>query len=82
MDDVKSFIEQIAQEIDNFHPLEDFVNYVWPNSYFRRYTDEEAEFRNKCLNNCFNVCASVTPDFFTYLLKLFEHVKNGMFIEQ
>lgn len=82
MKDVKAFIEQIATETDNFHPLADFYDYVHPNSYFRRYTDEEAEMRNQCLEHCFKVCATVTTDFFTYLLKLFENERAGALIEQ
>jgi hypothetical protein len=70
--DVETFIGQIADEINDFHPLEDFTNYVYPESYLRRYTDEEAAIRNKQLDKCFNVCSKFTPDFFTYLLNLFQ----------
>lgn len=79
---VRRFIELLAGEIDNFHPLEEFSSYVYPDSYFRRYTDEEAEIRAKCLENCFEVCATITPDFYTYLIKLFEKERSGMLIEQ
>ena len=72
MKGVKTFIEQIANEIDNFHPLEDFKNYVRPDTFMRRYTDEEAEARNKSLEKCFDVCAYHTEDFFSYLIWYFE----------
>ena len=72
MQDVVTFIEQIAGEIENFHPLDDFANYTYPDSHMRRYTDEEAETRNKQLDQCFDVCATHTDDFFTYLIELFQ----------
>jgi|SRR5579872_1103939 len=67
MDDVRAFIALIASEIDNFHILTDFTTYVYPHSYFRRYTDEEAEQRNKCLEQCLSVCEIYTEDCFSYL---------------
>jgi hypothetical protein len=82
MKDVKTFIEQIAHEIDNFHPLEDFTDYVYPDSYFRKYTDEEAEIRNKLLDKCFDVCAYHTEDFFSYLIWYFDLQRACMMIEQ
>ena len=82
MEDVKAFIEQIASEIEDFHPLEDFCNYVYPDSYFRRYTDEEAEIRNKRLDKCFDVCAKHTDDFFTYLIWFFDLKRACMTVEQ
>ncbi len=80
--DVETFIEQIAGEIDNFHPMEDFTNYVYPDTYNRRYTDEEAEIRNKSLDKCFNVCARYTENFYTYLINLFELEKAGIVFEK
>ncbi len=71
--DVHQFIKCVALEIDNFHPLVEFQDYTRPDSYFRRYTDGEAETRNELLEQCFNVCAGYTPDFFTYLLELFQN---------
>ena len=74
MNDVKTFIEQIAGEIENFHPLTDFTDYVYPDSYMRRYSDPDADIRNSLLDKCFNVCAKHTPDYFTFLLDLFQQV--------
>ena len=70
LQDVETFLEQIAHEIDNFHPMVDFNSYVYPDSYMRRYNEEEAEIRNKLLDRCFDICATSTPDFHTYLLQL------------
>jgi hypothetical protein len=74
LQDVETFLEQIALEIGNFHPMQDFNSYVYPDSYMGRYTEEEAEITNKLLDRCFDVCARVTPDFYTYLLQLYKLV--------
>lgn len=55
VEDVKAFIRNVAFEIDNFHVSCDFEAYVYPNSYFRRYTVEEAEYRNQALSECMTV---------------------------
>jgi hypothetical protein len=78
MQDVETFIEEVAQEIDDFHPLNDFANYVYPCTHMRRYTEEEAEQRNQRLERCFDVCAKHKPDFFTYLMQLFEQVMERL----
>ena len=70
MQDVVNFIKQIAGEIDNFHPLKNFSNYLYPDSYIRRYTDEEPEIRNRTFSRCFDVCAKYKEDFFTYLINV------------
>ena len=82
LEDVQAFIEQVAGEINNFHPLTDFTDYVYPDSYTRRYSDEEAAIRNTRLDKCFDVCASVTPDFFSYLLDMFNDVSAGIHHEK
>jgi hypothetical protein len=71
MKDVKTFIEQIAEEIDKFYPLKDFKDYVYPDTYNRRYTDDEAENRNTALEKCISVSTRYKPDPFTYLYNLF-----------
>lgn len=78
MQDVKRFLEQIATEIDDFHPLEDFGNYTFPNTHFRRYTDTEIEQRNRCLDQCIAVCIIYTEDCFTYLTWYFGLMKAQM----
>lgn len=80
--DVETFIEQIATEITDFHPMMDFTSYVYPDSYMQRYSYEEADLRNKHLEKCFDVCAKHTDDFFTYLLNLFQLEKAGLQFEQ
>ncbi len=65
---VKAFIEGIAEEINDFCPLKEFTSYVYPDSYFRRYTDEEAEIRETRLERCKEVCEWSMGDFFEYMI--------------
>ena len=74
MADARSFIEQIAGEIDNFHPLTDFACYLRPDSFFRRYTDEEAATRNKALEQAISVCETHTEDGCTRLMRYYEAI--------
>ncbi len=80
--DVEKFIEQIAGEINDFHPLDDFHDYVYPDSHMRRYSDEEASNRNILLEWCFDICTQHTDDLFTYLLNLFQLEKASLQFEQ
>ena len=70
--DVVTFITQIAGEIKDFHPMDDFRTYINPATNQRRYTEEEAVVRNELLDCCFDVCATQNADFFTFLLELFQ----------
>jgi len=72
IDDVVTFIKQIAGEIKDFHPLEDFGRYIDPVTNRPRYSEDEATMRNELLNCCFDVCATEDADFFTFLLALFQ----------
>ena len=78
MQDVRAFLEQITDEIDNFHPLQDFADYTITGTHMQRYTEDEAAERNMYLEECFNVCAKHTPDFFTYLLRLAEDISDPL----
>ena len=74
LNDVKTFIEQIAQEINNFCPTREFISYVYPDSYFRRYTDEEAAIREKCLERCKEICEWSMGDYFGYMIAYYNVV--------
>ena len=67
MEDVKAFLEIIANEIDNFTPSANFTNYVYPETHMRRYTDEEAQIRNDNLDKCIAVCEICTEGSLEYI---------------
>ena len=56
IEDIRTFIDQIANEIDNFNTFEDFASYVNSETHTRIYTDDEASIRNANLNRCIAVC--------------------------
>jgi hypothetical protein len=70
--DVETFIKQIASEIKDFHPMLDFSQYIDPETNQPRYTKEESAVRQELLDCCFDICATQTDDFFTSLLQLFQ----------
>lgn len=56
MDDVKAFFQQLLEEDLNFHPDEDFTNYINGETKEDTYSPEEAELRNKLMDEAFVVC--------------------------
>lgn len=55
-DDVVDFAKQLVEEGLNFHPDDDFNDYVNVNTNEPSYTPQEAELRNKLMSQCFDVC--------------------------
>ncbi|MEZ5018108.1 MAG: hypothetical protein R2800_13700 [Flavipsychrobacter sp.] len=56
IDDVKVFFQQLLEESLNFHPDEDFTNYINCETREDTYTKEESELRNKLMDEAFVVC--------------------------
>jgi len=69
--DIVTFMKQIAGEITDFHPMEDFSRYVDPTTNLPRYTKEEAAIRNGLIDSCINVCVAQDADFFSPSLDFF-----------
>lgn len=55
----------IEKESLNFHPDEDFTNYINLESELPSYTEEEAKFRNKLMEDCFTVCIRENVDIYS-----------------
>ncbi len=63
--DVTTFFHHlILEENLNFHPDEDFRNYVLLDTGLSSYTEEEAELRNHLLDECFDVCEKYEADIY------------------
>lgn len=63
--DVTTFFHHlILEENLNFHPDEDFRNYVLLDTGLSSYTEEEAELRNHLLDECFDVCERYQADIY------------------
>ena len=54
--DVVAFAKQLIKEGVNFHPDDDFNDYINLETEKPTYTKDEAEFRNELMNQCFAVC--------------------------
>jgi len=55
--DVQAFFKHLLDnESLNFHPDEDFRNFIHLETKLPSYSIKEAELRNKLIQDCFNVC--------------------------
>jgi hypothetical protein len=58
VDDVKAFFNNLFEESLNFHPDEDFANYINGETKAATYTAAEADLRNDLMDRAFEVCDS------------------------
>lgn len=56
IEDVKVFFNDLLEESLNFHPDEDFTNYINCQTREDTYTKEESELRNRLMDEAFVVC--------------------------
>ena len=56
IDDVKTFFKQLLEESLNFHPDEDFTNYINCETREDTYSAEDADLRNRLMEESFVVC--------------------------
>ena len=54
--DVIAFAKQLTKEGVNFHPDDDFNDYINLETQEPTYSKEDADFRNELMNQCFSVC--------------------------
>lgn len=72
LEEVKSFfISLIEEENLNFHPDEDFNNYINLDSKLPTYTDEEAMRLNGLLEKCFEICEKERIDIYNLSMEIF-----------
>ncbi|WP_214071825.1 hypothetical protein [Mucilaginibacter sp. dw_454] len=71
LEDVKLFTRQLVSEGTNFHPDDDFNNYVNLETGEPSYTLEEAEIRNQLLYQCFKVCEDSGEDIYDLAQEIF-----------
>ena len=78
IEEVKNFFHHIVYELDiNFHPDDDFKNYVSYETDERTMDDERAEIYNRMMDEAFEVCGD---DDMVYEIGL-ELLKNKLQIE-
>ena len=74
--DVVTFIEEIASEINDFNPFMGFTNYLIPNTTERRYTNKEALLRDHLLEQCFEVCKDQSQNFICLAIVVFQEARD------
>ena len=70
IEDVEVFAKQLVAEGVSFHPDDDFFDYVNHKTKEPYYTKEEAEFRNKLMDQCFAVCKKEGKDIYDIMLEV------------
>lgn len=77
-EDVKSFFTSlIVEDRLNFHPDDDFLNYINLDSNLPSYSPEEAIRLNGLLDRCFEICEKEGIDIYSMSMGIFL-IKTGM----
>lgn len=71
LSDVKAFSKALIMEGTNFHPDDDFRDYVIKDSSKPAYSPKEAELRNDLMETCFAVCSNERVDIYDVMLEIF-----------
>jgi hypothetical protein len=71
LDNVKEFVVQLIAEGLNYHPDDDFENYVNIETGEPSYTTTEASLRNRLNIQCFVVCESAGADIYDISMEIF-----------
>ena len=69
--DVKRFAKQLIAEGVNFHPDDDFNDYVFYENNNSFYTKEQAEQRNALMAMSFEICNKEQVDIYGIMLEVF-----------
>ena len=64
VEDVKTFFNDLYAEDLNFHPDDEFSNYINYETKEQTYTDEEVALRNQLLERAFEVCEKEGEDIY------------------
>ncbi|MES2275437.1 MAG: hypothetical protein V4592_05415 [Bacteroidota bacterium] len=71
LDDVTEFVVQLVEEGLNYHPDDDFENYVNIETGEPSYTAAEASLRNRLNTQCFEVCESAGADIYDISMEIY-----------
>ena len=69
--DVKTFFEELLSEGLNFHPDDQFEDYINYETKEPTYTEEEAALRNNLLEQAFQVCENEGQDIYELCIEIF-----------
>lgn len=71
IDDVKVFVHALMDEGLNYHPDDDFDNYVNLQTGNPSYTPEEVLLRNQLNHQCFQICEAAGLDIYDISMEIF-----------
>jgi hypothetical protein len=71
IDDVKTFVKQLVEEELNYHPDDDFTEYISIHTGQPTYSEKEARVRNELNNQCFVVCERLGEDIYNISQEIF-----------
>ncbi|MCD4664165.1 MAG: hypothetical protein K8R68_02770 [Bacteroidales bacterium] len=70
IEDVELFAYQLTKEGVSFHPDDDFIDYINFGTSETYYSKEEAEIRNRLMDQCFQVCERLHTDIYDVMLNI------------
>jgi hypothetical protein len=71
LDDVVIFSKNLIAEGCNFHPDDDFHNYINMETEKPSYSFDEAEMRNYLMGQCFQVCENNNTDIYNITMEVY-----------
>jgi hypothetical protein len=71
LQDVTQFVAQLMAEGLNYHPDDDFENYMNIKTGQPSYTLDEASLRNRLNTQCFEVCETADADLYDISMEIF-----------
>lgn len=69
--DVEVFMKELVAEGTNAHPDDDFSTYINIETGVPAFSPEEAELRNKLMEQCFVVCETEGQDIYSVMQEIF-----------
>lgn len=69
--DVRTFFNELLAEEVNFHPDDDFTDYIDYETMQPSYSESEAADRNRLLEQSFEVCDRVGVDIYEACIEIF-----------
>ena len=78
-DVVKFIVWLVFYENINFHPDDDFKDYVNYKTGKRSYSDEEAAYLNLTMSRCFHICEKESLDIYQlslYVMAVFDYANH------
>ena len=71
IDDVKLFVKDLMGESLNYHPDNDFRDYINISTGLPSYNEEDAMLRNKLNSDCFEVCSKYHYDLYELSMEIY-----------